>query len=78
MLTAIAAGEPRARSDAEQIYRKAIDNGEVRAYNSLAVLVAERGELDLAEELFRKAIEAGDDLASRNLATLLSRRTDID
>lgn len=67
-------GEPRAARMAEMIYRKAIDDGETRAYNSLAILLADRGDLDEAEHLFRKAIDAGDPRAAGNLTVLLKER----
>jgi TPR repeat protein len=67
-------GEPRAASMAEMIYQKAIDDGETRAYNSLAILLADRGDLDGAEHYFRRAIEAGDSRAAGNLTLLLRER----
>ncbi len=73
LLTAVAFGESPAARRVELMYRKAIDHGDTRAYNSLAILLAERGDFDEAEELFR-AVDVGDVRAPGNLATMLRER----
>lgn len=55
---------------AEEAYRSGIAAGDVYCHHNLAVLLADRGDLEGAVEHFRTGAAAGDQLAARSLAEL--------
>ena len=61
-------------AEAEALYRRAIEHGEVAGHNNLGVLLWDAERLDEAEQEFRAAIAAGDDVAQQNLDGLLAER----
>ncbi|QEC47144.1 tetratricopeptide repeat protein [Baekduia soli] len=63
-----------ASSDAEALYRRAIEHGEVGGHNNLGVLLWDAGRLDEAEAELRVAIGLGDEIAQQNLDGLLAER----
>jgi len=56
---------------AEHLYREAIAEGDLNAFNNLAQLLIEDGRLRKGEALFRKGVQGGDPLAAKNLALFL-------
>jgi tetratricopeptide (TPR) repeat protein len=60
--------------EAEALYRRAIEHGEVAGHNNLGVLLWDAERHDEAEAEFLAAIEAGDDVARQNLDGLLAER----
>jgi tetratricopeptide (TPR) repeat protein len=63
-----------ASPEAEALYRRAIEHGEVAGHNNLGVLLWDAERYDEAEAELRLAIAAGDDVAQQNLDGLLAER----
>lgn len=59
------------RAEAEELYRRAIADGDGYGFNNLAQLLVEDGRTSEAEALYREGIRAGDSLAAKNYALLL-------
>ena len=55
---------------AEEAYRSGLTAGETYCHHNLAVLLADRGDLDGAVEQFRLGAEAGDQFAAEALREL--------
>jgi tetratricopeptide (TPR) repeat protein len=55
---------------AEEAYRSGINAGDTYCHHNLAVLLADRGDLDGAVEQFRLGAAAGDQLAAQSLREL--------
>ena len=55
---------------AEEAYRSGINAGDTYCHHNLAVLLADRGDLDGAVEQFRLGAAAGDQLAAQSLKEL--------
>ena len=55
---------------AEQMYKKAIENGDAVAYNNLGAIYLNQGKFDKAESMFLKALQNGDTEAYYNLGVL--------
>src|SRR4051812_8945066 len=56
---------------AERLYREAIRENDMHAYNNLAQLLIEDGRLGEGEALFHAGVAAGDALAAKNLVLFL-------
>jgi hypothetical protein len=56
---------------AERLYRDAVRDRDVHAYNNLAQLLIEDGRVGEGEALFHAGVAAGDGLAAKNLVLFL-------
>lgn len=65
--------ECRRTSEAETVYRKALDHDDTDAHRALASLLVETGRPDEAEGQLKLAIRHGDQDAVRDLADLYER-----